>query len=250
MLRTCCWNWTSAKRLLGKLNFTNMAIPLGRLQTRNHQKASSFLPKSRPKETFSILYVALKECLWWRAHVCDVAQLFQKNLSFFLSTDVWGIGILKSDSSKGLSERMAYKQKRIIRSLPHNLPAKNALKGKSVLLQSDNRTVVSYIRNQDGTKSLSLPNLTNCLFTLANKIGISLTAHYILSCGSSIADGLSRQEATPDWHLSRSATKRIFQIWGAPQIDLFASKLLKVVPVYVLLLQILSRGNQLLTTPW
>lgn len=110
---------------------------------------------------------------------------------------------------------------------------RNRLKGKAVLLQSVNRTVISYIRNQGGTKSAPLLDLTNRLLTLTSQLGMSLIAHYIPSNYNSIADNLSRQKNIPDWHLSKVATRKIFKVWGTPQVDLFASKLSKVVPVYV-----------------
>nr|CAH7716821.1 unnamed protein product [Callosobruchus chinensis] len=94
ILKTRRWSWIGAKSLLGKLNFASMAIPLGRLRSRNLQRASSLLPERRPRKTFPIPEVALEACHWWKDHLNTTAPLFQKNPSIFMTTDAsdrgWG----------------------------------------------------------------------------------------------------------------------------------------------------------------
>lgn len=46
------WSWASAKRLLGKLNFATMAIPMGRLRSRNLQRASLLYRSQNPEKFF------------------------------------------------------------------------------------------------------------------------------------------------------------------------------------------------------
>ncbi|CAH1996224.1 unnamed protein product [Acanthoscelides obtectus] len=52
--------------------------------------------------------------------------------------------------------------------------SQSKLKNRSVMIQSDNRTVVSYIRNQGGTKSLQMLDLTHQILTLANQLEMDI----------------------------------------------------------------------------
>lgn len=107
------------------------------------------------------------------------------------------------------------------------------LRGKSLLVQSGNRTVVSYIRNQGGTRSAPLCELASTLLTMTSQLDITLSAYYIPGPYNEIADSLSRGKLISDWHLSKHITHRIFRKWDIPQIDLFATHLSRVVPLYV-----------------
>ncbi|CAC5402218.1 unnamed protein product [Mytilus coruscus] len=70
----------------------------------------------------------------------------------------------------------------------------NYLIGKSVLIRSDNTTVVQYINKQGGTKSPQLCYKTWELWTLAIQSNITLKATHIMGKKSIIADYLSRKK--------------------------------------------------------
>lgn len=100
-------------------------------------------------------------------------------------------------------------------------------------VQSDNRTVVSYVQKAGGTRSLVLLNLTYELLETLDKWNISISAEYIPGKYNDIADRLSRGKPPSEWHLLQPAATKIFNQFGTPQIDLFASKETKVVDNYV-----------------
>jgi len=103
------------------------------------------------------------------------------------------------------------------------------------MVPSDNRAVVSYINNQGGTKSLSLLTDTGLLLELAQTHSFTISARYLPGKYNGLADSLSRQSSLPDWLLLSDVTQALFQRWGLPDIDLFASRQSAVVRRYAAL---------------
>lgn len=106
------------------------------------------------------------------------------------------------------------------------------LSSKALLIQCDNKTTVSYLRNEGGTKSRALGDLTREALALLDRYRIHMTIHHLPGNYNSDADHLSRYKAPPEWHLLPRVTKTIFLKWGTPEIDLFASHRAHVVPIY------------------
>jgi len=71
------------------------------------------------------------------------------------------------------------------------------------MVKSDNRTVVSFINNQGGTKSLSLLTDTGLWLELAQTHSFTISARYLPGKYNGLADSLSRQSSLPDWHVMR-----------------------------------------------
>ena len=89
----------------------------------------------------------------------------------------------------------------------------------------DNSTVVSYINKQGGTHSTSLLRLTVEFFLWLESQGIIVRARHIPGCMNVIADHLSRpnQSIPTEWSLHPEIVKRIFRVWGTPEVDMFAT---------------------------
>ncbi|KAI5634270.1 hypothetical protein NE865_12999 [Phthorimaea operculella] len=107
------------------------------------------------------------------------------------------------------------------------------LRERHLVLQSDNRTVISYIRKEGGTRSMALLGLTYHLMSLLDNRNITMTAEYLPGRYNDIADRLSRGKRAAEWHLLRPAMDVIFRHYGVPQIDLFATRQTRVVERYV-----------------
>lgn len=107
------------------------------------------------------------------------------------------------------------------------------LQNAHILVQSDNRTLVAYIRNEGGTRSLALLELTIKLLELTERLNVMLSAAYLPGRYNGIADRLSRNRPVPEWHLLPPASEVVFRIWGVPDVDLFASRETAVVDRYV-----------------
>jgi len=95
---------------------------------------------------------------------------------------------------------------------------------QSVLIATDNLTVVSYINHQGGTHSRSLWKESERLFQ--ENPHIRLWARHIPGKLNVIADQLSRQgQILPtEWTLHLDVVEEIFLKWGTPNLDLFATK--------------------------
>ncbi|CAC5415903.1 unnamed protein product [Mytilus coruscus] len=87
----------------------------------------------------------------------------------------------------------------------------NYLIGKSVLIRSDNTTVVQYINKQGGTKSPQLCYKTWELWTLAIQSNITLKAAHIMGKKNIIADHLSRNKILhTKWSLNTQIVQNFF----------------------------------------
>ena len=112
--------------------------------------------------------------------------------------------------------------KAVIRALQHWAPL---LQGHQVMIATDNSTVVSYINKQGGTRSHSLLRLTVELLLWLEAQDIVVRARHIPGCLNVIADHLSRpnQPIPTEWSLHPEIVKRIFRVWGTPEVDMFAT---------------------------
>ena len=108
------------------------------------------------------------------------------------------------------------------------------VKGRSVLVQSDNMTVVAYINHQGGTHSPSLCRLALELWEWCLPRQVHLSAIHIPGEENFLADFLSRGSSLPtEWMLKKSIFAKICQVLSPPpEIDLFASQMNSQLPKY------------------
>ena len=123
---------------------------------------------------------------------------------------------------------------------------------QSIMIRSDNSTVVSYINHQEGTHSPSLCNLTSVLWDRCRERGIHLLASHVPGENNLLADFLSRGKFLPsEWTLNHSVFQRICLIFPTPEIDLFASALTFQLPKYCLRVQDLQAwAIDAMSFPW
>jgi len=106
--------------------------------------------------------------------------------------------------------------------------------GKTVLVKTDNTTVVAYINKQGGTRSPSLCLHVRRILFWCMDHGIQLRARHIPGVDNVLADSLSRWGAlTPtEWTLSSQVFQALRAQRGFISIDLFASHHNHRLPVY------------------
>ena len=109
------------------------------------------------------------------------------------------------------------------------------LTNQTVLLECDNSTTVSYLNKQGGTRSRQLSCLTLRILTLCDGANILLRLRHIPGKRNVLADRLSRGDriVSGEWALNPVVFRLITGIWGTPQVDLFATRGNRQLPVYV-----------------
>jgi hypothetical protein len=110
-----------------------------------------------------------------------------------------------------------------------------SIKGKSILLSTDNSTTVAYINRQGGLRSKALYTQTLELFTFLEENKIEVRAKHIPGKLNVLADQLSRdgEIVNTEWSLHPSIIKAIWSELGTPHVDLFATRFNHKLPTYV-----------------
>ena len=107
------------------------------------------------------------------------------------------------------------------------------VEGKTVLLRSDNTTVVHYVNKQGGTKSATLCYLLWDVMLWCQDHQVQLRAVHLAGKLNITADRLSRKRVSPlEWSLKDSIAHQVFNMLGRPHIDLFASSQNAKLPTY------------------
>ena len=113
--------------------------------------------------------------------------------------------------------------------------AVHKVKNSTVLVSTDNTTVVAYIRHQEGARSSDLSEEVWNILNLCLAHDIQLLAKHIPGRFNTLADPMSRidKPISTEWSLNQEIASKIFQIMDFPSIDLFATRLNHRLPLYV-----------------
>ena len=106
---------------------------------------------------------------------------------------------------------------------------------KTVLIATDNTTVVSYINKEGGMKSGSLCALLWRILSWCTRQQVTLRARHIPGRLNVIADKLSRlgQTIQTEWSLHPAVFQAVCARWHQPQVDLFATRFNNKLPQFV-----------------
>ncbi|KAI2645832.1 ORF V: Enzymatic polyprotein [Labeo rohita] len=98
------------------------------------------------------------------------------------------------------------------------------IRGKHVLVRSDNTATVAYINHQGGVRSFRMSQLARHLLLWSQHRLKSLRATHIPGEANRVADSLSRQVSLGgEWRLHPQSVQLIWDRFGQAQVDLFAS---------------------------
>ena len=170
------------------------------------------------------------------------ADLLPKDHGIQLFTDAsnegWGAH-LDQNSTKGLwSDREKRLHINVLELKAVSLALrdfKDQCQNQTVLVATDNSTVVAYINKQGGTHSAEMCALLWKIMTWCHHYHITLKARHIPGCLNVMADLLSgsNQVQSTEWSLHPQVFKQICQRWFTPHVDLFATHLNHKLPLYV-----------------
>ena len=106
---------------------------------------------------------------------------------------------------------------------------------KTVLVATDNTTVVAYINKEGGMKSGSLCALLWRIRSWCTRQQVTLRARHIPGRLNVIADKLSRlgQTIQTEWSLHPEVFQAVCSRWHQPQVDLFATRFNNKLPQFV-----------------
>ena len=242
---TTAYFWLS---LLGLLSSATDAIPLGRLHLRPLQLylLAHWAPASKDlKALVPVKHDLLDHHLrWWLDRTCTRAGMLmdipeaQARLFTDASQSGWGAHLDTDQVSGSWSTREATLHINHLEMLAvlYALRAfRVQLTGLTVQLMSDNASVVAYIRKQGGTVSVPLYRLTREVLILARDAHITLLAKHIPGERNALADLLSRMDKIvhTEWTLLHSVFEALCMTWDKPNLDLFATRLNNILPVFV-----------------
>ncbi len=100
---------------------------------------------------------------------------------------------------------------------------KGPLRGKHVLVCTDNTATVAYINRQGGLRSRGMSQLARHLLLWSQKHLRSLRAIHVPGVLNRVADELSRAALPGEWRLHPQVVQLIWGEFGEAQVDLFAS---------------------------
>lgn len=225
-------------RLLGKLTSISMVVPLGLLRLRPAQrwinKLGLHVARDRMKRV-TVNHTWMTAINPWRDRSYLLEGVPMGAVAFrreVVTTDAsmvgWG-ATWQQRAVRGLwtdTERRDHINVLELRAvhlalrqlLPH-------LRGRHVLIRTDNTTVVYHINHQGGVRSARLLQVTRRLLLWAASRLLSLRATYLPGIENVAADYLSRHKPpSGEWKLHPRVVQQIWMRFGQASVDLFATR--------------------------
>ena len=235
--------------LLGKLSASAQFVVLGRLHLRPLQMAlfAQWKPHVLPLEHKIFVTEQIKHHLrWWldRDRFLQGVVLKQPPPVHTVFTDAscsgWGAHL----EPEGLMCHGVWHQNQshlhinILEMKAILLALKEfqlILSNSSVMIATDNSSVVAYLQKEGGTHSPTLCVEVWETLLWCQENGISLRVRHIPGKTNILADRLSRsgKPISTEWSLNQSICNSIFLMSGHPNIDLFATRLNNRLPLFV-----------------
>uniref|UniRef100_A0A2H1V008 SFRICE_007242 n=1 Tax=Spodoptera frugiperda TaxID=7108 RepID=A0A2H1V008_SPOFR len=173
------------QKITGLLNFASYVVPRGRLNHRQLLMFMNSLPDHASK-SYPLTQNVQNELEWWIRNCQASTPLHYPPPVHFLTTDAsnhgWGAQLnnLAVSGNWSQEEQTLHSNQKemlaILRALEDNA---HLLRNSSILIQCDNRTAVSYLRNEGGTKSLPLIELTYRILNLLDQCQIHFSIHHL-----------------------------------------------------------------------
>ena len=185
---------------------------------------------------------ARKELKWWKLNVRHrVKKIRVTQPNHVLTTDAslqgWG-AVYRGEQTGGrwsIHEQTEHINVLELRAILLGL--QTFFKSESnveVLIKSDNTTAVSYVNKMGGSRSKECESVSKQIWNFCEQKQMWLVATYIPGIENVQADFCSRNFTdNTEWILNPHIFEKICDIWGVPDIDMFASRLNHKVETYV-----------------
>ena len=258
-------SYLSFLRLLGTLTSVAAVVPLGLLLLRPLQRWLNGHHLDAERHRHRRITVS-KECLLalvpWRdrAYISRGVPMGQvPSRREIVTTDACPLGwgaVWQSRTARGQwsaadrTDHINVLELRAVHlALQHFLPF---LRGRHVLIRSDNTSTVCHINHQGGTKSARLLQVSTDLLRWAAPRLAGLRATHLPGERNQVADFLSRQKPpSGEWCLHPEVVQSIWERFGRAEVDLFASEASTHCHLWFSLAEATSPlGQDALAHPW
>ena len=233
--------------LLGLLAATEKLVPFGRLHMRELQadlRSQWSAATGSPDQLVTLTAAGREAIIWWLSpDNLSRGSSFRppppsKHLFTDASTEGWGahLDFMEVSGRWDARESSWHINRLELEAVQLALFHWEAeCTGQSVLVSTDNSTVVAYINKQGGTRSLTLCRHVAQLLLWCRARSISLRARHIPGRLNVLADQLSRrgQIQPTEWSLSPRVFKVLCHRWDRPMVDLFATRWNTKLPLFV-----------------
>lgn len=223
-------------QLIGSLNSICPAVPYGWVYTKllEREKYLALLQSKDDYEAImSITDIIKSELQWWYNNINKFNLIKQHNFQLEIHSDASTTGWGCVCDSKKASGPWSQKEKQFhinylelkAAYLGLQCMAKN-MNNCEILLRIDNTTAVAYINKMGGIQFPHLNSITRLIWQWCEQRNIWIFASYINTKDNFEADRESRK-INIEWELSSAAFNKIIEVFGIPEIDLFASRVNK-----------------------
>ena len=235
--------------LLGQLNAAAAFVMLGRLHLRPLQMSllAQWRPQTLPlQHQIKLTADVLHHLNWWKQHRLYLQGVPMKadppshHIFSDASLTGWGShlepeGLLYHGVWSKTQSRLHIN---ILEMMAISLTLRRALqfiKNSTVLISTDNTTVVAYLNRQGGTHSPDLCMEVWKTLIWCHQNQINLLIKHIPGKFNVLADRLSRitKPISTEWGLNQSVANAVFRMTQFPNLDLFATRLNHKLPLYV-----------------
>ena len=232
--------------LIGSLISSCPGVGYGRLHYRNIERDKINALKSQKgnfEAKMSLSHESLEELAWWIQNVKFQHRNIQHGSpNTVLFTDAsklgWGAKIQDGRCTNGIwTASEAAMHINILELLAVKFSLMSLLADQTnthIRIMSDNTTVVCYINDMGGSKSIECDRLSKAIWYWSIDRNIWLSAAHVPGAQNVSADKLSRHlNLQLEWQVSNSVFQKISACFGSPEIDLFASRITALLPDYV-----------------
>ena len=234
-------------KLVGNLVATSDAVPLAPRYYRKMEidKAKALkMAKGNYKAKTVLSTEAISDLIWWINNLSTVFRsLLPLPITVTIFTDAskvgWGAAMngkhtqgqwLITEWKEGninVAETTAayFALKAFERDIVPDLQPGRHLFSAHVRLIIDNTTAVAYINHMGGSKSAKCNKVARLIWKWAEKHGVWISAAHVPGKKNILADYYSRkQNDAKEWAITKCTFLKVTDIFGSPDIDLFASR--------------------------
>ena len=169
---------------------------------------------------------------WWiiLTNLHKGIPLGTPQIDAFLFTDSisvgWGTHMAKLTASGRWSVAMKDLHINVLELHAIWLGLQDTLQDTNVAIMCHNVSAIAHLRNQGGTRSHQMCRMVIDTCKWAEKRSMMLIPRHLPGHINVLADHPSRRDQIlkAEWSLNPAVARRVFRVWGSPQVDLFALK--------------------------